>query len=42
MDVSYANEDFKELYFKCWAIEVKYNQLKSRYNKYPSNKKRSV
>ena len=27
----YTNEDFKQLYFKRWGIEVKYSQLKSRY-----------
>lgn len=31
MDTSFTIEDFKTLYFKRWGIEVKYNQLKSRY-----------
>lgn len=31
MDTSFTNEDFKVLYFKRWGIEVKYSQLKSRY-----------
>ncbi|MFZ7121215.1 MAG: IS4 family transposase [Eubacteriaceae bacterium] len=31
MDKDYTNEDFKKLYFKRWGIEVKYSQLKSRY-----------
>ena len=31
MDEKLTNEDFKKLYFKRWGIEVKYNQLKSRY-----------
>lgn len=30
-DESFTPEDFKELYFKRWGIEVKYNQLKSKY-----------
>jgi len=30
-DEEYSNADFKELYFKRWGIEVKYNQLKSIY-----------
>ena len=30
-DKNYSNEDFRELYFKRWGIEVKYNQLKSIY-----------
>ena len=31
MDMDFTNEDFKKLYFKRWGIEVKYSQLKSRY-----------
>lgn len=31
MDTSFILEDFKTLYFKRWGIEVKYNQLKSKY-----------
>ena len=31
MDTDITNEEFKRLYFKRWGIEVKYNQLKSRY-----------
>ncbi len=31
MDESLTTEDFKALYFKRWGIEVKYSQLKSRY-----------
>ncbi|MBS3977047.1 MAG: transposase [Syntrophomonadaceae bacterium] len=30
-DDSFTNEDFKKIYFKRWGVEVKYNQLKSRY-----------
>lgn len=30
-DESFIIEDFKELYFKRWGVEIKYNQLKSRY-----------
>jgi hypothetical protein len=30
-DESFTNDDFKVLYFKRWGVEVKYNQLKSRY-----------
>lgn len=29
-DESFTVDDFKELYFKRWGIEVKYNELKSR------------
>lgn len=29
--MDFTTEDFKALYFKRWGIEVKYNQLKSRY-----------
>jgi len=31
MDTEFTNEEFKKLYFKRWGIEVKYSQLKSRY-----------
>ena len=31
VEEDYTNEDFKQLYFKRWSIEVRYNQLKSRY-----------
>jgi len=31
MDADFTTEDFKDLYFKRWGIEVKYSQLKSRY-----------
>jgi len=31
MDGDFSPEDFKKLYFKRWGIEVKYSQLKSRY-----------
>jgi hypothetical protein len=31
MNVDFTTEDFKVLYFKRWGIEVKYSQLKSRY-----------
>lgn len=31
MDEDFTTEDFKVLYFKRWGIEVKYSQLKSRY-----------
>ncbi len=31
MTEDFTTEDFKTLYFKRWGIEVKYNQLKSRY-----------
>ena len=31
MDPNFTNEEFKALYFKRWGIEVKYSQLKSRY-----------
>ncbi len=31
IEENYTNEDFKQLYFKRWSIEVKYNQLKNRY-----------
>lgn len=31
MDEGITTEDFKALYFKRWGIEVKYSQLKSRY-----------
>ena len=31
MAEDFTTEDFKTLYFKRWGIEVKYNQLKSRY-----------
>ena len=30
-DESFTSEDFKNIYFKRWGVEVKYNQLKSRY-----------
>lgn len=31
MDTDFSTEDFKKLYFKRWGIEVKYSQLKSRF-----------
>ena len=31
MNVDLTTDDFKALYFKRWGIEVKYSQLKSRY-----------
>lgn len=31
MDAEFTTEDFKALYFKRWGIEVKYSQLKGRY-----------
>jgi hypothetical protein len=31
MNVDFTTKDFKVLYFKRWGIEVKYSQLKSRY-----------
>jgi hypothetical protein len=31
MDLDFTTEEFKALYFKRWGIEVKYSQLKSRY-----------
>jgi hypothetical protein len=31
MDEDFTNDDFKVLYFKRWGLEVKYCQLKSRY-----------
>ena len=31
MDTGFTVEEFKTLYFKRWGIEVKYSQLKSRY-----------
>lgn len=30
-DECLTSEDFKEIYFKRWGVEVKYNQLKGRY-----------
>lgn len=30
-DENFTSEDFREIYFRRWAVEVKYNQLKSRY-----------
>lgn len=31
MDDNFSTEEFKVLYFKRWSIEVKYNELKSRF-----------
>lgn len=31
MDTEFTTQDFKTLYFKRWGIEVKYNQLKNKY-----------
>ena len=33
LDESFGLEDFKELYFKRWGIEVKFNELKNRLQK---------
>ena len=31
IDLDFTTEEFKVLYFRRWGIEVKYSQLKSRY-----------